>query len=271
LFKKFGKDLADLFKEKFDFKKQVKVKQIAQNGITVETTGEAQKSGDYSGNIKGSYKQPDFGLFEVELNTLGATNYSVKADKLSKGLTVKVSGDEKPSAKAEVDYQVEMYSASLGLEHNPGGNVVETGGALGYEGVSVGGSVKYDISGGNLTDYNGGVEYTQPRYTTTVKTANQASKLSFTEIFKYSAATTLGGNFTYDINSGKYVVTAGAGYAFDPSCYSKAKIDSDGYLTTLWEHRLSKAGVKYQLTSEFNVRNVSATPERYGIALIFGD
>jgi len=59
----------------------------------LETTGEALKSGDFAGTLKSTYKQADLGTFEAELNTSGATSYSLKADKLTKGLTVKVRYD----------------------------------------------------------------------------------------------------------------------------------------------------------------------------------
>ena len=51
------------------------------------------KSGDFAGTLKSTYKQADLGTFEAELNTSGATSYSLKADKLTKGLTVKVRYD----------------------------------------------------------------------------------------------------------------------------------------------------------------------------------
>jgi len=122
---------------------------------TIETSGEAVK-GEFVGTLKGTHKQPSQTV-EVEVNTLGAQTFSVKADKLTKGLTVKLrsvlsmtsycllidsislachadllvaltcfatvfSADERPSAKAEIDYAQEYYSASLGVD-GPTGTV----------------------------------------------------------------------------------------------------------------------------------------------------
>jgi len=271
LFKNFGKGLRDLFKEQFDYRKTVAIKSSTANGVTLETTGEAQKGGDYGGKVKATYKQADVGTFESEFNTSGATTYSVKADKLAKGLTIKASGDEKPAGKLDVDYAKEFYAVSLGVDVARDSTAVESAGVVGFDGLSTGGSVKYDISGQQLSDYNAGVEYTQPDFTATVKTANQADKVSLSYLHKVSGDMTLGGLFHYDIVSGKRVLTAGGSYRIDDANSSKLKADSEGILSTVLEHRLRKALAKVVLSSEFNLRNQSAVPEKFGVAVNFGD
>jgi voltage-dependent anion channel protein 2 len=271
LFKRFGKGLSDLFKEQFEYKKYIKVKSSTNNGVALETTGEALKSGDYSGNLKATYKQSDIGTFEAELNTSGATNYSVKADKLTKGLTVKVSGDEKPAGKLEVDFAQEFYSTSLGVDVSKDTTSVDGAGVIGFDGLSVGGAVKYDATAQALSDYNAGVEYTQSDFTATVKTTNQADRVQTSFLQKVNPDLTFGGLFSYDIISGKRVLTVGGSYKVNEDNTAKLKADSEGIVSSVLEARLRKSSAKLLLSAEHNLRNQTTVPEKFGLGLIFGD
>jgi len=171
LFKNFGKSLADLFKEQFDFKKQVKVKTTTTSGLTLTSSAEtSSKAGEFQGNLKATHKAPDLGTFEAEINTAGTTKYSVKADKLTKGLAVKLSGDEKPAGRVEIDYAQELFAASVNVDVAKDSTAGEVAGVLGMDGLSVGGQVKYDFIRQALADFNAGAEYAQADFTATVKT-----------------------------------------------------------------------------------------------------
>lgn len=271
LFKRFGKGLNDLFKEQFEYKKYLKTKSATSTGVSIETTGEAQKSGDFTGALKSSYKHSDIGTFDAELSTSGSTTFKVKADKLTKGLTVLTSVDEKPNGKLEIDFAQEYYSTSLGAEVSKNTTAVDGAGVLGFDGLSVGGSVKYDVTAQALSDYNAGVEYTQKDFTVTVKTLQQADRVQASYLHKVSGDLTLGGLFSYDILSGKRVLTTGGEYKFDENHTSKLKADSDGIVSTVLESRIRKAGAKVLLSSEFNLRNSTTLPEKFGVGIIFGD
>jgi hypothetical protein len=99
----------DLFKEQFEYSKQLKLKSTTANGVVLESS---LKDG-VEGGVKATYKQTDIGTFQAEVSTAGSAKYSVKAEKLAKGLTAKLSGDEKPSGKVELDYAQEMVSTSI--------------------------------------------------------------------------------------------------------------------------------------------------------------
>jgi len=271
LFKRFGKGLQDLIKEQFEYKKYVKVKTSTDNGVTLETKGEAQKGGDYAGNVKTTFKQADIGTFELELDTAGKTNYNAKFDKLTKGLTVKASGDEKPNGKLEVDFSQEFYSTSLGVDVAKDTMAVDGAGVVGFDGLSVGGAVKYDITGQQLSDYNAGVEYTQPDFTATVKTTNQADRVQASYLHKVNVDLSLGGLFSYDIVSGKRVATFATQYRVDSWNTTKLKADSDGIVAAVLEHRIPKAYAKLLVSGEYNLRNATSGPDKFGFGVTFGD
>jgi len=272
LFKKFGKSLTDLFKEQFEYKKQLKVKTTTSSGVTLESGVEAlSKGGDFGGNVKTTWKQPDIGTFETELNTAGSTKYSVKAEKLSKGLTVKASGDEKPAGKLEVDYAQEYFSSSLTADVSKDSTSADFAGVVGFDGLSVGGNVKYDVTGQKVSDFNAGAEYSQSDFTATIKTANQAQQIGTSYFHKLNADLTVGGLFSYDIEKGSRVLTVGGEYGLGDKNSIKAKVDTNGILATALIHRLRAPLTKLVLTTEFNTKSASTVPQNIGIGLHLGD
>lgn len=271
LFKNFGKAFSDLLKEQFEYKKQFKVK-THTGDVTVETGAESlSKAGDFGGSLKATYKNADIGTFEASLCTSGTTKYSVKADKLTKGLAVKVSGDEKPAGKVEVDYAQEFLSSSVNVEVSKESTAVDGAGVIGFDGLAVGGHVKYDVSGQKLADFNAGAEYAQADFTVTVKTTDQANKVHTSYLHKYSKDLSLGAAFCYDIEASKRLLTFGSSFRVCEHNFTKVKVDTNGVLSAIWEHKLKSPAVKFVLSSELNAKAVSTVPEKFGLALHLGD
>jgi len=270
--KNFGKQLADLFKEQFEYKKQIKLKTSTANGVTLVTSAEAgSKPGEFVGNLKASYKQKDFGKFEAELSTTGTTKYFVKATKVTENLAVKLSGDEKPVGKVEIDYAQEFFASSFNVEVAKDATNVESTGAIGYDGLSVGGQVKYNITNQNLADVNAGAEYSQPDFTVTLKTSESANKIDTSYLHKINPDLSLGASFLYDVESAKRVLTAGGSYKLDERSSTKFKADTNGILSAVLEHRLPHPGMKFILSEEFNAKSLSHVPEKFGLVIHFGD
>jgi len=273
LFKKFGQTLTDLFKEQFEYKKQLKLKTTTANGVSLQSGAEVvgKTGAEFAGNVKATYKQADIGTFETELHTAGVTKYSVKADRLTKGLTVKVSGDEKPAGKVEIDYAQEYFSSSLTVDVSKIATAIEGAGVVGFDGLSVGGQVKYDITGQRLSDFNAGTEYAQPDFIVSLKTSEQANKITTSYIHKLSPQLTTGACFAYDIESNKRLLTVGGSYRIDSASFTKAKIDTNGILSTIFEHRLRNPNVKLVLASEYNAKQACTVPEKVGLSINLGD
>jgi len=272
LFKKFGKSLQDLFKEQFEYKKQLKIKTITSTGVTLESGIEAlSKGGDFGGNVKTTWKQPDIGTFETELHTSGSTKYSVKAEKLSKGLVIKASGDEKPSIKFEGDYAQEYFSSSLTVDVSRVATAADLAGVVGFDGLSVGGHVKYDVTGQKVSDFNAGAEYAQSDLTATIKTANQASQIGTSYLHKVNADMSVGGLFSYDLEKDTKVLTVGGSYNLGDKNILKAKVDTNGILATVLEHRLRNPLTKLVFSTEFNTKSASSVPQNVGLCLHLGD
>jgi len=267
LFKKFGKTVQDLFKEQYDFKRQFKLKSSTATGATLESTIESfAKGGDFAGSLKSTWKQAEIGTFETELHTSGATKYSVKADQLGKGLTVKLSGDEKPSGKIETDYAQNLFSSSITLDAASNATSVDFGGVVGFDGLAVGGHVKADITGQKVSDFNAGAEYTGKDFTVTVKTSDQTSKLGTSYFHKLNSDLSVGALFTYDVEKGTRTLTIGDEYRLGGKNLAKGKIDTNGQLSVALVHQL--AAVKVGLALETNIHSGA---KNYGITLSYGD
>jgi len=273
LFKKFGQSLTDLFKEQFEYKKQLKIKTTTASGVSLQSGAEVvgKTGADFAGHVKSTYKQADIGTFETELHTLGSAKYSVKADRLTKGLTIKASGDEKPAGKVEIDYAQEYFSSSFNVDVSKAATSVEAAGVVGFDGLSVGGQFKYDITGQRPSDFNAGAEYAQPDFTVTVKTTEQANKIATSYLHKLSPQLTVGAQFAYDIESSKRLATVGGSYRIDAFSFTKLKVDTNGVLATVLEHRLPNPRVKLIFSSEYNAKQLSSVPEKVGLSLNLGD
>jgi hypothetical protein len=51
----------------------------------------------------------------------------------------------------------------------------------------------------------------------------------------------------------------------------KDKIDTDGALGAVLEHRLANPHVKLNLSANWKVQDKTTTPKQFGVALTFGD
>jgi len=265
-FKNFGKTLSDLFKEQYDYSRQLKIKSTTANGVVLESSF---KNGN-EGGVKATCKQPDIGTLQAELYTTGSTKYSVKNEKLAKGLTLKLSGDEKPSGKVEIDYAQEHVATSL-VADVAANTSLDAALVTGFEGLSVGGHYKHDVVAQQTKDYNVGAEYSFNDYTFTVKTSDAISKVSVGYLHRYSTDLQLGAQLAYDLKDHKNLLTVGTAYTVDKSTALKAKVDSQGLLAAVLEHKLPHPAAKIAISVENNAKAASTTPQSFGITLHLGD
>jgi len=149
LWSNLGKSVKDLFTKKYSFKNQVISKHNSKNGVTLESGG--VYTNQLSGYVKASQKTRDLGTAEVNIDTSGKADGKVKFDALTKGLVLTLSGNEKPSAKINVDYSQEYFAGSASLDTAVKNlqTKVEGTAVVGFEGIAFGGQAKFDVSGDN--------------------------------------------------------------------------------------------------------------------------
>jgi len=248
--------------------------------LNVESTVVVGDNSGLSGTVKTKYKNKDFGEVEAEVGTApnkdkATLSAEVKATKLYDGLTVTAKGTDVWSAKLGTEYKHESVAASLAVEATKESNQVEATLAAGFDGFSVGGQGKYCANHG-IADYNFGAEYSQPEYVLTLKTEKKAEQLigSYWHNLPTSRnklKTQVGAQISWNLESGNKVFTVGTEHEIDEVTTAKGKIDTDGQLAAVLEHRLTNPFMRLSLSANWKVQDKTSAPKQFGVALTFGD
>jgi len=279
LWSKFGTSLKDLLTKKYDYKNQLTVKNNLASDLAIESTV-TQGDANFNATVKATYKNKDFGQVETEIGTAPNKDKAtlaaeLKATKLYDGLTVTIKGADVPNLTATAEYRQESVAASVKADVGKDSNTVEGTLAAGFDGFSVGGQGKY-CSNHGVTDYNFGAEYSQAEYALTLKTESKTEKLVASywhnvPTSRNKLKTQIGGQVNWNLENGSKVFTVGVEHDVDEATAIKEKIDTEGVLAAVLEHRLSNPALKLALSANWQVKDKSTTPKQFGAALTFGD
>jgi len=281
LWSNFGKSLKDLLSKKYDYKHQVTVKNNLGSDLGLESTvGLHEKdAGTFTGQVKAKYKNKDFGEVEAEINThpnkdKATLQAEVKATKFYDGLTVGLRGLDIPTVRAGAEYRQESVATSVYVEAGKESNAVEGTLAAGFDGFTVGGQGKYCTVHG-VVDYNFGAEYSHSDYFLTLKTAKKAEELLagyfHTLPGRGKLKTQVGAQVVWNLENGHKVFTVGTEHDIDETTATKAKIDTEGNLAAVLEHRLTNPLLRLSLSAQWRVSDRVAAPKQFGVALTFGE
>jgi len=280
LWSKFGSSGKDLLTKKYEYKNQLTAKNNVAADLTIESTVTVGESANLSGTEKIKYKNKDFGEVEAEVGTApnkdkATLSAEVKAQKLYDGLTVTAKGTDVWTAKVGAEYKHESVATSASFEANKDSQQVEGTVVAGFDGFSVGGQAKYCFNHG-INDYNFGAEYTQPDYVLTLKTEKKAEELvgSYWHSLPVSRGklkTQVGGKVSWNLESGSKVFTVGTEHEIDEVTTVKGKINTDGDLGAVLEHRLTNPFMRLALSANWKVQDKTTSPKEFGVALTFGD
>jgi len=269
LYKNTGKSIEDLQTDKYGFARKLAIKSAASNGAKFDAKITASGS-DFDGGLKASYKQSDAGTFEAEVDTTGTIKYSLKNDKLADGVVAKITGDETATGKVDIEYRKDFAAVATNTVASQSKASVAFSAVVGFEGLSVGGQVKYDVKAQDVADYNAVAEYTDKDFTATLKTTNKADNITASYIHEISKDFTLGAQLAYNIPTNGRTLTISSSYNVDDKTLLLTKVNNNGVLTTYYEVALQNPNVKVGLTSEYNIQKQTAHPEKYGINVTVG-
>jgi len=292
-----GKSASDLFKKKFDdkkdFKHVVQTKNKTASGLVFTSGGDFDSKNNVTGNLKVNYKKDWFGEFEGSVSTAGPAKAELKLKKLVKGLTVTVTGDTAPAfavakpgnpakfshstVKVGADYSQDFFSGSASAETQFWSPTLLTGAAvIGFDGLSVGGEVKLDTDTikKDVDDYNVAAEYSGADYTATLKTSKQGSILTAQYIHKVNADVQVAGEFTTPLDGSDDGRAFGVAseYKVDASTIVKVRGSTAKVVAVAVEHRLPNPRVQLGVASQWDIVGFSAwNPKAFGLSLTFGD
>jgi len=241
--------------------------------------------------VKASYKKEQYEIVG-DLSTAGPTKLDIKVKKLKQlpGVTFQVVGDTAPAfpgqsdskyfiastVKFGVEYQRDFFAGNASAETPFTGDThVFTGaGVIGFEGLSVGGEVKYNTNKSkDIEDYNVGAQYDDKDFTATLKTAKLGNDLTGSYIHKVNGDLSVGGQFNTKLD-GTDDRSAGVAseYKVDANTTVKLRGNTKKVAAVALEHRLANPRLALGFASSWNLVGFSApTPKDFGISLVFGD
>lgn len=269
-FKDLGKKAKDLFKKSYDFKNELKVVSKA-DGVKLENGGVMGKT--LVGHTKANWTDQYLGDIEVEAHSCGIAKGQFKLKKVTDGVDVTVAGGACGAVSVEATYVQTNVSATVKADHNlnKGSTGVLACAVLGFDGVSVGGTVSVDASG-SPKDYNVGAQYSQKDLTASLVTSNKGDDITMSFFQNYSKSTCLGASMLIKPEDGSRVFSFGTDHQLDCKTAIKAKADSNGVVGTAVSHVLANPAMKFCVSAEFDALGADVCKaQKFGISLNFGD
>lgn len=281
-FPKFGKNVRDLLKKKFDFDHTVKSVSKTSRGLQFENGAHLTENGALRGFVKGKFAVEKAGEGEVEITTDAAyeSKANFKLTQLAKGLTAnfltqsKDKQFKKPIGGLELEYSQANFAATAAVKSDLEVHKVDASIALGSDGISVGGAVQFDCSrGAQLVDSNFGAEYSTSDFSASLFTEKNAQFLNTGFHQRVSGDHVLGAMFRYEL-SGKQERSLAIGdeYRVDRDTTIKAKVElPSGDLFTAVEHRLANPRMLIAVAAQYNAKSQSFAADKLGVQLTLGD
>lgn len=270
IFKDLGKKAADLFKKGYDYKNEIKVVSKA-DGVKLENGGSLGK--ELVGTTKANWNDQYLGAIEVEAHSSGLAKGQFKVSKVADLMDVTVAGSACGAISVEAVHAKDFLSATAKVSHNltKGSTALDASAVLGFDGVSVGGSISLDASG-KPKDYNVGAQYTQKDLTAALVTSNKGDDITVSFFQSYTKSTVLGAAMLVKPEDGSRTFTFGTDHKLDAATSIKAKATSVGIVGVAITHVLANPAMKVCVSSEFDVTGSDFTKaKKFGIGLNFGD
>jgi len=268
-FADLGKSASDLFKKKFDYSNTVATKNKTLSGLVFTTTGDLSTPNGIAGTIKVNHSDKKYGKTEAEISTAGSAKGKVTLDTLLDGTVVHVSANNKPSGTVTAEYRQDFFAGTASYETSFfNKNKLNGSGVIGFDGLSVGGSVTFDLMGGSdVEDYNVGAQYATRDYTAAIRTENKGEFITGSYFLQVSPVHQIGASLNSNL-----VGQLATEYRVDARTSVKARADTNGVVDTAVEHRLANPKVLINFASQFQAgKNLTLAPSKFGVGLTFGD
>lgn len=184
-----------------------------------------------------------------------------------------VSGNAVPSATVEATYAKDFFSGTLNFGSNfAGKNVVNASGALGFDGVAVGGAAQFCLASGCAKDYNVGAEYTQKDLTATLVTSNKGEDITTSFFQKISSTFSVGTRLNIEGEAGSRTLAVGSEYALDANTTVKKSLDSNGIVNVAVSHTLANPAAKVNVAAQFDALSSDCCKaNKFGVCITLGD
>jgi len=228
------------------------------------------------GSLKVKYERSE-GNGEFNYNIDGNADLELKTSKLYPNLVVTARADSS-DGKAGVEYRAPNVSLTSHCLYGFESKLLfaEASVVGDYQGLSVGGSGKYNVSESKVEDYNVGLEYNKDKLVATVQTIDQG-KSAILSVFQQLAnrkqgvkPTQLGLKVEGKVgNLDNSLLTLGAHHYLDNTTSVRSKVDTKGTFATVLEHRLDNPALTVSLAAQWNVLKRKSSPDKFGVGFKF--
>jgi voltage-dependent anion channel protein 2 len=284
LFKDLEKRSNDLLTKEFPSdKSENKFEWKGETGskTTQEIVLTQKSDGSVSGTFNAKYKHTEWGsTFTTELRTNREFKTEVAVeDQLTKGLKVTVSGESKGEdiiGALGVEFKHEKAALTTSADYGQSGANLKGSLVVGHNGFQLGGSAEYHLgnSESNLKEVQ-----TQLTYGTEEFDLGAFAKQSFEKdstilgvqyFQKVNTDLSVGAKASFDTQSAesKPTLLFGASYKLDDTTFVKGKFDTNGKLTTSWNHKLNKSA-QLGVGATFDTSNLGPKSSVFGFHLKF--
>jgi len=295
-FKDLGKPVNDLFTKGFPSTYKFELTTAAENGMKFVASVE-RKTREVSDSSGGKTKQDYiFSSFQpkIEIKEKGITfngtldtdkleGELILADLLQKGVktTFKATAfdNSKQEISGDLEYRTDSAAVNSGILWKDNAYKLNFSTVVGYEGISLGGTIGYFLPIGNvessLDNFSLAANYTSGKYDITNlfngKKEKGDYKLSVGAkiLYNHSVHTNFAADLTYDplksLKDGVSLKLLG-GYKFDDNTTMKAKVDTVGNVSLAYSQ---KAYSNLTLTVATEVNALKVEDHKVGFSLAF--
>ena len=138
-------------------------------------------------------------------------------------------------------------------------------------GVTVGACCGYNVPKSALTAYTGSIQYAQPEFTLCASLSedcgkSDGQKYACTYYHKVSSDMQVGGELCKAAKKSDVGLTFGCAYKLDKDTSVKAKVDSDGILSTSYKQKVSSM-TTLTLAAAVDTVNLNESKHKFGMML----
>jgi len=277
-FGRLGISISDLYTKGYNFRHLLSLRKITKNGIGIESGFKCGAMGT-NGYLGADYSFPGVdvsGQLDTDGDSKGKVRYHHAGGIFSLGLNFGGDGWKGASGVFGAEYSNSLCALGATLHADPKKKGkyqthADGGGSLKVldTGASVGAHVKADTTHGTLTDANVGVEYAYGPGIATLVTTKKFTGFTTSYFVKACPVADLGA--CVDITPQTRVYSLATEWRVDRDSTIKAKIDSTGALSTVFEHRMFNPLVRFGFSSSMDLHKRSLAANKFGIGLSLGD
>lgn len=238
LFTEIGKKAKDLLSKDYLQDQKFTVTTQTDTGLVFTSTG-LKKGGSFAGDVQTKFQKKNI-TTEIKVDTNSKISSVITADDVAPGVKTKFSFTipDQLSGKVEVQYNHEhaTINTSVGLNAAP---IVELNGAIGNDGVAVGGEVAFDTGSGALLKYNAGLGFSKPDFSASLLLLEKGDQVKASYLHSVSPAsgTVVAAEISHRFSTNENTFTLGSSYRVDPLTTVKTRLNSHGKIAALLQHQ----------------------------------